>query len=116
VLRDGFEEAGVQDFRRLVDLLPRDPPAVVEGPPEGDQGEPAAGRLGIPLAGLSRRRVEGVGQPRRLRVQAVFQDQEIAERREGPGGGQRLQDLEGKRGDAEEGEPRTAQGAPPPSW
>jgi len=101
------EEVGVQEAARLLEPRRGDPPAVVKGAAEGDQGEPAAGRLGVRLGRRSGRGVEGAGQPRRPPLQAVFQAQEIAERRQGPGGRQRLQDLEGKRGDAEEGEARS---------
>ncbi|HEY0510654.1 MAG TPA: hypothetical protein VGH73_02035 [Thermoanaerobaculia bacterium] len=93
----------------------------MEGAAQGDHGQPPARRLRLPLARrLARRRVEGVGERRNPGVEGILELQEGSEARRGLGGGQGLQDLDGERDDAQEGEPafrrrRGAQEAPPPS-
>jgi hypothetical protein len=109
---------------RLRELRRGDAPAVVEGAAQGDDGEPG-GPAGVrfrisPSQGLARRRVEGLAEPCRLGGEAGFELQDGVETGEGLGGGQRLQGLDGKGCDTQQGKPglgggRAAQGAPPPS-
>ena len=113
VAGDGFGQ--LQGQVRRCELLLRDPPPVVEGPPQGDHRQPPPRRLPVVPRRLPGRGVEGVGERLHLRAEPLFQLQEGSERRQGLGSGQRLQRRDRERGDAQEGESRLrrrAQAAP----